>query len=587
MSTITKELLTNSEMVWKARQAIIDVRSRLHANGVNIQTDEKSVICLYVLMKASQVNNPFNISYNDLIDSNVMGIDDEILYEFKENMNEFAWEAIREYLKRYSEEELSLATMIADISDGGYFSSSMATPLSIVKLAHAILDIKPGETVADIGCGYGTFVCHSSLECPDAVYTGYEVNVTSKVISKIRAELCNTSIQITLQDAFALLDEEEHITFDKIFSNYPFGMKLRNLGYGTRLLESLAREYPDLSKATSSDWIFNALIYDLLKENGKAVGIMTNGSTWNTIDMPMRKHFIESGRIEAVIAMPSRMFSYTAIPTTMIILSHNNESVRLIDATKLCVQGRRYNEFSEENISEIVSALSADSEYSKTISVEELRANEYTLSLSRYLDNDISFDYAAPFESVITEITRGAPCNARQLDEMASDEPTNMQYLMLANIQDGIIEEKLPYLSHIDPKFDKYCLRDEDLILSKNGYPYKIAVASIDDERRILANGNLYIIRVDKTKIDPYYVKAFFESEKGIALLKSITVGATIPNIGVDKLKKLNIPVPPLTDQKKVVDKYRGTMDEIAVLKLKLQRATNRLHHIFDEESGD
>ena len=587
MSTVTKEMMLNHEMTWSAKNVLSDVRSRLHANGINHQVEEKSIICIYALMKASQFMNPFDISYNALINENALKIDEDILYELKECVNEFAWESLIELIKRYSEEEFSLAIMIADISEGGYYATLGSTPLSIVKLANAILNINVGDEVADIGCGYGTFLYNSVLECPDASYTGYEINVKSKVISKIRCELTGVSVQITLQDAFTLLDEKDHPKFDKIFSNYPFGMKLRNLGSGIKVLDSLAKEYPDLSKATSSDWIYNALIFDLLKENGKAIGIMTNGSTWNTIDMPMRKHFIEDGRIEAVISLPGRMFNYTAIPTTMIVLSRNNKEVRLVDATKLCVQGRRSNEFSEENIADIVSALAADSEYSKKISVEELKENEYTLSLSRYQNVDITFEHAAPFESVITEITRGAPCNAKQLDEMASEEATNMQYLMLANIQDGIIDDNLPYLSNIDPRFEKYCLRDNDLILSKNGYPYKIAVVSIEDDRKILANGNLYIIRLDETKIDPYYAKAFFESEKGIALLKSITVGATIPNIGVDKLKKLNIPVPPLNEQKRIVDKYRGTMDEIAALKLKLQRATNRLHHIFDEESGE
>ena len=56
------------------------------------------------------------------------------------------------------------------------------------------------------------------------------------------------------------------------------------------------------------------------------------------------------------------------------------------------------------------------------------------------------------------------------------------------------------------------------------------------DGQRILANGNLYIIELDESRANPYYIKAFFDSEQGIAALKSITVGATIPNIGVDTL---------------------------------------------------
>lgn len=58
------------------------------------------------------------------------------------------------------------------------------------------------------------------------------------------------------------------------------------------------------------------------------------------------------------------------------------------------------------------------------------------------------------FETVIKNITRGAQIKASVLDEIVSDKPTNMQYLMLANLQDGIISDELPYLKGIDSKYE-------------------------------------------------------------------------------------------------------------------------------------
>ena len=85
--------------------------------------------------------------------------------------------------------------------------------------------------------------------------------------------------------------------------------------------------------------------------------------------------------------------------------------------------------------------------------MDELRANEYNLSLERYIQKVPTFQNGVSFESIIKSITRGAPCTASQLDKMVSNEVTNMQYLMLANIQNGIIDNKLPYLSSIEPKY--------------------------------------------------------------------------------------------------------------------------------------
>ena len=64
-------------------------------------------------------------------------------------------------------------------------------------------------------------------------------------------------------------------------------------------------------------------------------------------------------------------------------------------------------------------------------------------------------------------------------------------------------------------------------------------------------------------------------------------MGATIPNIGVDKLKNIMIPLPSMEDQMRVAQKYQATLDEIAMLKLRMGRAVNKLHHVFDEESEE
>ena len=64
-----------------------------------------------------------------------------------------------------------------------------------------------------------------------------------------------------------------------------------------------------------------------------------------------------------------------------------------------------------------------------------------------------------------------------------------------------------------------------------------------------------------------------------------ITVGAAMPNIGVDKLKKVEIPLPPMEDQERIAQKYRTTLKEIAAIKSHLDNTVNKLYHIFDEES--
>lgn len=566
------------------RMLSYDVRAKLREYTHDL--NYCAILIFYLLYKVRNAGKNPLLEYEELLNG-TMEIKEEIKGAIKEKISIKAWDAFKLLADKYSEKEFAAAALCIDPSrDTGIYTESRITPESLNKLAIRVLDIKEGENCADICSGYGSFLNMAYCDNSDVMYYGYEINTDANVIAMIISEFIEADIQYELTDVFSLYGRED-LKYDKIFSNYPFGLRLRRTGYGNGLMEKITSEYSGISTATSSDWIFNVLISKLLKKTGKAVAIMTNGSTWNTSDLAMRRYFIEQGLIEAVITLPAKLFSYTTISTTMIIFSHNNETVRLVDATKLCQNGRRYNTFSDENIEEIIAALNNDCEMSKKITVQELRQNEYTLNLQRYAIQVQTYENAVPLESVLKSITRGAPCSAAQLDEMSSEMVTNMQYLMLANIKDGLIDNKLPYLSNIDKKYEKYCLKNNNLLLSKNGYPYKVAVASVRDGQKILANGNMYIMELDEEKINPYFLKAFFESDEGMAALKSITVGATIPNIGVEKLRKINIPLPSLEEQNKLVEEYRATLDEIAVLKLKTERAIDRLHHIFDKKRGD
>ncbi len=460
-----------------------------------------------------------------------------------------------------------------------YRNMSFGTPDSIVDLAVKILNIENEDKVADFGCGNGNFLVRAILNS-DASYYGNDINTTAKAMAKMKTSLLSNNANIEQSDMFT---NDNNMKFDKIFSNYPFGMKIRHLSGGAEYLDKLLKEIPDVAKATSSDWIFNYLIVNSLRDNGKAIGIMTNGSTWNTIDKAIRKYFINKGLIECVIALPERMFETTSIPTTLIVLSKENKSIKMVDAHETFEAGRRQNSFSKEHIDKIVSWIEKDSDFSKTVSYEELVKNDYVISPTRYLADTITIKDAVEFGSVIKNITRGAQLRAAELDELTSQEGTSMQYLMLANIKEGMIDEELPYLKSIDEKYKKYCIHNRNMVLSKNGAPFKVAIAEVEEGKEILGNGNLYIIELNEEKVNPYFLKAFFESEQGIASLKNISVGTAMPNIPVDALKKMQIPVPSLDKQNIIAEKYLAKMDEIKVLNLRLVKAKNALKNIFEE----
>lgn len=505
--------------------------------------------------------------------------EDEGIY-LKDSMR-YGINAAFEVAKKFEHSELTEYLLSFVDRDTSYSAQETETPLSIIKLVLRLMGISKGESVADFGCGMGCFLSEAIKENQDVQFFGVDIDTTLKQIASLKCKLLTENVCVEQKNMFALCNSKR---FDKVFSNYPFGTQLRNLKGGTDHFEEIKKSFPDIVKVTSSDWIFNSLLISCLKEKGKAYAIMTNGSTWNSIDKPIREYFVRKGFIEMVISLPANMFAYTNIPTTLIVMSKGNKGIRMVDVSKVYEAGRRQNTFSEENVNRIIELISGNNENSAFITAEKIEENDFVISPSRYLAEEIEVKYGVEFGSVIKRITRGAPLRADELDEMVSEEPTMCQYLMLANIKNGIIDDNLPYLKEIDAKYEKYLIRNNNLLLSKNGAPFKVAVAEVEEEKRLLGNGNLYIIELDEEKINPYYLKAFFESEIGGILLKRIAVGASMPNIAVDSLKKIKVPMPSLEKQKKVIEKTMAKMDEVKILRLKLEKAIQSMKTFFEEE---
>lgn len=488
-----------------------------------------------------------------------------------------AWSVAIDLGISYTTEALAATLLWMPISNGKY-GSEMETPESVAKLATEILDIQ-NDKVADLCCGTGNFLMQVVERNAHTQYYGIEINTHCKEISAIRLQLISDNGLIEQGTVFEMDPDQK---FNKIFCDYPWNMKSYHIS--KEKLQEYEAIIPDMKKSSNADWFFILNALQHLEEDGRAVVVTSNGTTWNGgLSKNIREKFVKEGWIEAVIALPANLYQSISIPITMLVLSKGNKTVRMIDASSMASVGRRQNALTDETIESIVKMLCEDTDNAKSITIEEIAMQEYGINPSRFLKREQVVKDGVPFENLIVNITRGAQVKANELDEMVSEAPTDYQYLMLASIQDGIISDELPYLKTMDKKMEKYCIKNNSLVISKNGAPVKVAVATVEDGRRILANGNLYVIELDESKVNPYFVKAYLESENGAIALSRVTVGAVMPNIPVDGLKKILIPCPEMPVQDKIAEKYLAKIDEVKVLKYKLAKATAELKSIYEE----
>lgn len=488
-----------------------------------------------------------------------------------------AWSVAIDLGYSYTTETL-VATLLWMPTSNGRYGAEMETPESIAKLATKVLNIK-NDNVADFCSGTGNFLMEAIGCDAGSKYYGVEINTRCKEISAIRLQLISEHVTIEQGTVF---DMDATKKFDKIFCDYPWSMKVWNLA--KEKMQEFEAIIPEIKKVANADWLFILNALQHLEDDGKAVVVTTNGTTWNGgISKTIREKFVKQGWIEAVISLPGNLYTSTGIPTSLLVLSKGNKTVRMVDASAMATVGRRQNVLSDDTLAKIVDMLTNDTDNAKSVTIEEIKKQDYAINPSRFLEVEHEVKDGVPFEDLIVNVTRGAQVKANELDEMVSEEPTEYQYLMLANIQDGIISDELPFLKSMDKKMEKYCIKNNSLVISKNGAPVKVAVASVTEGRKILANGNLYVIELDEEKVNPYFVKAYLESENGAIALSRVTVGAVMPNIPVDGLKKIMIPCPNKEEQDKVAEKYLTKMDEVRVLKYKLAKATAELKSIYEE----
>ena len=124
------------------------------------------------------------------------------------------------------------------------------------------------------------------------------------------------------------------------------------------------------------------------------------------------------------------------------------------------------------------------------------------------------------------------------------------------------------------------------MVITKNGYPFKLAILDSEPVETVVASSNLYIVRFDTNVVDPHYVLAYLSGEEGAAQLKRLAGGSAVPVLSITQLKKLQIPLPSLDRQREIAVKFAEIIKEIKLYKKVLSKAEDRLKNLFEEEKG-
>lgn len=148
-----------------------------------------------------------------------------------------------------------------------------------------------------------------------------------------------------------------------------------------------------LAPKGKADYAF--LLHDLfhIKSDGIMTIVLPHGVLFRGGEEgEIRKNLIENNHIDAVIGLPANIFFGTGIPTIIMVLKQkkDNTDILIVDASKGFEKVGKNNKLRASDIKRITDAVTkriSIDKFSRLVTRDEIRANDYNLNIPRYVDS--------------------------------------------------------------------------------------------------------------------------------------------------------------------------------------------------------
>lgn len=335
-------------------------------------------------------------------------------------------EILRQLVELFSERKLQhvSADILGDAYEWilRYFAPTKAkegeiyTPREVIKLLIEILDPKPMESVYDPACGSAGMLIsaykhveekHGKEEAGKLFLFGQEANQNILALAKMNMYIHDIrDAHLEFGDTFLYPKFKEGDglrRFDVVVANPPWNQD----GYGEEVLKKgefwRQRFAYGFVPRQSADWAWIQHMLASAKDDGSRVGIVIdNGCLFRGgKERAVRSAVLSENNdlVECVILLPEKLFYNTGAPGAIIIFNKHKPAERrgkilFINASKEFKQHpevRKLNRLGDNNIKKIAGVYKSFSEekgFSRVVSLDEIRQNDYNLNVTLYVMQD-------------------------------------------------------------------------------------------------------------------------------------------------------------------------------------------------------
>ena len=421
-------------------------------------------------------------------------------------------------------------------------------------------------------------------------FYGQEININTYNLCRINMILHDINYEkFSIAHGDTLIDPSpEHWDeepFEAIVSNPPYSIHWE--GDSNPLLINDPRFSPAgvLAPKSKADLAFTMHILSWLSTTGTAAIVEFPGVLYRTgAEQKIRKYLIENNFVDSVIQLPADLFFGVTIATCIIVLkkSKKDNSTLFIDASEEFVRSGSKNKLNNANIAKILETFTKREDiehFAKLIPNSEIAKNSYNIAVDSYIDKSVTQEIididklnAEIAEIVAKEDELRKAIDATIVDYenyvnktlLGSGHPAkDIKIVTLDNVAESIIAggdkpkqfSKLKTTEFTIPVYangsggrdlqgftNKARVYKPSVTISARG---TIGYAAVRNEPFLPIGRLLSITPSDELDVNYLYHIVTLYTVKGD--------NGGIPQLTVPNLKKITIPVPPISEQRRIV----------------------------------
>lgn len=259
--------------------------------------------------------------------------------------------------------------------------------------------------VLDFACGSGSLLLNVRKQLRKEGGTigkiyGQEKNITTYNLARMNMLLHgvkDTEFEIhhgdSLLNDWDILNEmnpAKKLQFDAVVANPPFSYRWEP---NEALGENFRFKNYGLAPKSAADFAFLLHGFHFLSDSGVMAIILPHGVLFRGgAEERIRTKLLKDGHIDTVIGLPANLFFSTGIPVCILVLKRckKPDDVLFINASSEgnFEKGKRQNRLLPEHIDKIVSTYqfrNEEARYSRRVSMDEIKKNDFNLNISRYV----------------------------------------------------------------------------------------------------------------------------------------------------------------------------------------------------------